>query len=138
MLDEKEVLEAITLDLLAKGYGILDKAMVHHGDVDIVARQLKTGAKLFITAAGIARSTAGRGKLEQQFTERQLFHSVARSINGAFKTGDRERFNPGDKIALAFPDIPGYKKYLTVQKPILDSLGIIVFLVSEDGAVRTL
>jgi hypothetical protein len=137
VLDEKEVLEAVTIDLLAKGYGILDKTTTDRDDVDIIARESKTGSKLFISAAGIARSKAGRGTLEAEFTERQLFHSVARTIHGALKTGDRERFNPGDRIVLAFPDIPGYQKYLTVQKSFLDSLGIVVLLVSEDSTIRT-
>ena len=63
---------------------------------------------------------------------------MAKAIHGALKTGDRERFNPGDRIVLAFADIPGYQKYLGVQKPILDSLGIVVLLISEEKTIRTL
>jgi hypothetical protein len=138
VLDENEVIEALALDLLKQGYGILKKSSTDHGDADLIVRESQSKVKLFISATGVARSKAGRSTLEEEYTESQLFHCVARSIQGALKTGDREHFNPGDRIALAFPNVPGYCKYLSVQKPVLDSLGITVFLVAEDKTVTTL
>lgn len=43
-----------------------------------------------------------------------------------------------DQIALAFPDTPGFRKYLAAEKPVLDSFGIEVFLVTEEKSVIAL
>ncbi len=135
MLDQEDVIEAVSLDLLEKGYAILNKPGSDHEGADIVARDSRSGAKIFVSAAGAARSEAGRGKLEAEYTETQLFRCVARSVHGAMRLQGEDRFNSGDHIALAFPDIPGCRKYLDAEKPVLEALGIKVFLVGEDKKV---
>jgi hypothetical protein len=138
MLDDTDVAEAVSHDLLMKGYSILRKHRADHNDVDIVARSPETGTKLFISAAGVASSQAGREKLAEVYTESQLFHCVSRGIHSALRIHGDYKFIPGDQIALAFPDTPGFRKYLSAEKPVLDSFGIKVFLVTEKKGVTTL
>jgi hypothetical protein len=138
MLDDTEVATAVSHELLKKGYSILRKHRANRNDVDIVARLPKKGAKLFISAAGVASSKAGREKLSDVYTESQLFHCVSRGLHSALRIHSDYKFIPGDQIALAFPDTPGFRKYLSAEKPVLDSFGIKVFLVTEERNVVTL
>jgi hypothetical protein len=138
MLEDLDVAAAVSHDLLKKGYSILRKCRADRNDVDIVARLPETGAKLFISAAGVASSRAGREKLAEVYTESQLFHCVSRGIHSAFRIHGDHKFIPGDQIALAFPDTPGFRKYLNAEKPVLDSFGIKVFLVTEEKNVTVL
>jgi hypothetical protein len=138
MLEENDVIAAVCTDLLRKGYAILKNATSPRQDVDLVAREPETGVKVFVSAAGAARSEAGRGKLEESYNEFRLFRCVTRSIHGALRIRGANKFGEGDHIALAFPDAPGCRKYLVAEKPVLDSLGIKVFLVNEDKDVHVL
>ena len=138
MLDETDVIEAIALDLLKRGFFILRKTREDHNDVDIVASWPETGAKILISAAGVSGSKAGRGRLEASYTESQIFYSISRAVRSALLMKGDLKFKPGDRLALAFPDTPGFREQLTAQKPVLDSFGIEVSLVSEDKKVRKL
>lgn len=138
MLVETDVIEAISLDLLNRGFSILRKSREALNDIDIVARWPETGAKILISAVGMSRSRAGRGKLEASYTESQIFYSVSRAILSALKMKGDLKFRPGDRIALAFPDTPRFREHLTAQKPALDSFGIEVSLVTEEKQVKRL
>jgi len=138
MLDDTDVIEAVSCDLLQKGYAILRKSRSDRNDVDIVARWSETGNKIFVSAAGVASSKAGRERLEEVYTESQLFNCVTRGIHSALRMEGTEKFAPGDQIALALPDTPGFRNYMNAEKTILDSLGIKVLLVTEDKNVITL
>jgi hypothetical protein len=138
MLEKADVIDAVSFDLLKKGYVIVRKSPTGEHDTDLVARHPETKARILISASGAARSKAGRGKLEESYLEARVFRCVTKSIYSAMKVHGADRFDPGDRIALAFPDTPTCHKYLSAEKPILDSLGITVFLVSEDKKVETL
>ncbi|MGA3174486.1 MAG: hypothetical protein ABSE25_08715 [Syntrophorhabdales bacterium] len=138
MLDEKEVTEAVSLYLSERGYTVPEKSIADPRGVDVVVYHPDTRSKIFISAAGVARSEAGRGKLEASYTESQVLRCVARGIYSAFKMPVPDHFIPGDKIAIAFPDIPAFHKYLNAQKPVMDSLGIKAFLVAGDSKVTEL
>jgi hypothetical protein len=136
MLDETDVIEAISLDLLERGFSIVRKSKEALNDVDIVAKWPETGAKILVSAVGMSRSRAGRGKLEASYTESQIFYSISRAVLSALKMKGDLKFKPGDRIALAFPDTPQFRKQLRAQKPVLDSFGIEVSLVSEERKVK--
>ncbi len=138
MLDETDVVEAITLDLLQRGFSVLRKSRKELTDIDIVAKWQESGAKIFISAVGMARSKAGRGKLETTYAETQIFYSISRAILSAMRIKGDLKFRPGDRIALAFPDTPRFRQRLNAQKPVLDSFGIEVSLVTEDKKVSRL
>jgi hypothetical protein len=138
MLGDSDIATAVSHHLLKEGYSILRKRRADRNDVDIIARLPETGAKLFISAAGVASSKVGREKLSEVYTESQLFHCVSRGIHSALRIHGDFKFISGDQIALAFPDTPGFRKYLAAEKAVLDSFGIKVFLVTEEKNVFTL
>ncbi len=138
MLDENEVTEAISLYLLDRGYAILQKSTTDRRGVDIVAYHPESKAKIFISVAGVAHSKAGRGKLEAAYTESQVLRCVARGVYSAMKIGVPDHFIPGDQIAIGFSDTPTFRKYLEAEKPIMDSFGIKIFLVSEEKKISVL
>ena len=138
MLDETDVIEAISLDLLKRGFSILRKSREDYDDVDIVANWPESGAKILISAVGVSPSRAGRGKLEASYTESQIFYSISRAVRSALRMKGDLKFKSGDRLALAFPDTPGFREQLSAQKPVLDSFGIEVSLVTEDRKVKRL
>ena len=138
MLDETDVIEAISLDLLERGFSIVRKSKEALNDIDIVAKWPETGAKILVSAVGMSRSRAGRGKLEATYTQSQIFYSISRAVLSALKMKGDLKFKPGDRIALAFPDTPQFRKQLRAQEPVLDSFGIEVSLVSEERRVKRL
>lgn len=135
MLNKSDVLEALSHYLLNEGYSVMEGSGKTDGAVDIIAGDPRSKSKTLISVAGVAHSRAGKGKLQSVYTESQVFRAVTRSIQGALKMHGTDCFNPGDRIALAFPDVPAFRKYLCAEKSVLDSLGIKVFLVTEDKGV---
>ena len=137
MLDEEEVLEAVSFDLLARGYGVVRKGEEDRREVDLVARDPVSGLRILISAAGSARSKAGRGRLEAQYTEAQVFRSIMRGVHSALRLRKTDEFRPGDQIGLAFPDVPAIRKYLSAEKPVMDALNVKIFLVTGEKKVVT-
>jgi hypothetical protein len=138
MLDKDEVLEAVSLELLERGYSVVRRSKEDHREVDMVARNPKSGGRILLSAAGSARSKAGRGKLEVQYTESQVFRGVVRGLYSALRMRKTDEFNPGDQIGLAFADVPALRKYLSAEKPVIDALSVKIFLVTEDKKVSLL
>jgi len=138
MLQENDVVEAISMDLLSKGYAILRVPASKSRDVDLIAQEPGPGARVFISVAGEALSRVGRGRLQEEHSESQLFRSITKSVHGAMRIRGAKKFRKGDRIVLAFPDVPGFRKYVVTAKPVLDSLGIKVFLVNERKEVHVL
>jgi len=133
MLDEDDVIEAVSLHLLEKGYYIVQKS--RRGKVDIVARDPQSNAKLLVTATGAAPSRAGKDKPRTSWTESQVFEALTTSIANALMIHYTGQLNPDDQIGLAFPDLPDVRKYLSAEKPIMDCLGIKFFLVTPEKGV---
>ena len=105
---------------------------------DIIARDPESKRRLFISAAGETRAEAAKEKPQSVWTESQVLRCMTRSVYSALTMRHEDQFDPGDQIALAFPDGPEYQKYLAVQKPVFDSLGVKVMLVREDKKVDVL
>ena len=133
MLDENDVIEAVSLHLLEKGYSIVQKS--RRGEIDIVARGPQSKAKLLVSATGAARPRAGGEKPQRSWTESQVFRALTRSIASALMIRHTGQFDPGDQIALAFPDLPAVRKYLSAEKPVMDCLSVRFFLVTPEKNV---
>ena len=138
MLDEEQVLEAVSFELLKRGYSVVRRPTEDPREADMVARDPASGGRILISAAGVARSKAGRGKLAAQYTESQVFRSVVRGYASALRMRKTGEFSPGDRIGLAFPDVPALRKYLSAEKPVMDALNVKIFLVTEEKKVVTL
>jgi hypothetical protein len=138
MLDENGVAEAVSLYLLERGYAVSQQQTTDRSGADIIAYHPESKAKMFVSTVGIARSKAGRGKLEAAYTESQVLRAVARGVTSALTMRTPDRFVPGDRIAVSFPDTPMFRTYLEAEKPVMDSFGIQIFLVSEDKKITML
>ena len=136
MLNEDDVLDAVSLHLLREGYSIVQKSS--RGEVDIIARDPQSKAKLLVKATGVAQSRAGGEKPRRSWTESQVFRAFTRSIAGALMIRHTPQFDPGDQIALAFPDLPAVRKYLSAEKPVMDCLGVRFFLVTPEKNVAVI
>lgn len=138
MLDKEGVTEAVTLDLLKRGYSILKKPRGRRRGADIIARDPGSKSRMFISSAGRARSKEEAERPLQIRTESQVLACMSRSIYTALRMRDENQFSPGDQIALAFPDVSECQKYLAVEKPVLDSLGVKILLVKDNKEVITI
>lgn len=138
MLSKDDVIEALVLDLLNKGYAIVKKARGRTKGADVIARDPESKTKLLISAAGPSRQEAAGFDKGSPRTESQALQCMTRSVYSALRMSKEDRFGPGDHVALAFPDGPACRKYLAVQKPAFDSLGVKVFVVKKDKEVQAL
>ncbi len=137
-MNKDDVAEAVSLDLLKRGYSILKKHRGRRKGADIIARDPESKRRLLISAAGLDRDEAAKQKPGVRRTESQVLECMARSVRSALTMPEEDRFGPGDQIGLAFPDVPTCRKYLAVEKPVLDSLGVKIFIVREDRQVSEL
>jgi hypothetical protein len=138
MITRNDITEAVSLDLLKKGYSIAERPKGRHKGADIIARDPETKARLFVSAAGRTRSEIAADKPRTAHTESEVLHCMVKSIHSALRTRKEDKFSRDDKIALAFPDAPECLRYLDAEKPVLDSLGVKIILVNEKKEVREL
>ena len=138
MLSKDDVIEALSLDLLKRGYAIVRRARGRTKGADIIARDPESKTKLLISAAGPSRKEAAKFEKGTPRTESQALQCMTRSVYSALRMSKEDRFGPGDQLALAFPDGAACRKYLAVQKPAFDSLGVKIFVVKKDNEVRAL
>ncbi len=132
MLDEDEIVEVVSRYLLEKGYAILQTS---GPGANIIAREPESDARILISATGFPGSKARMEKLGASYVESQIFRSVTKGISHALRLSKTDDFRTGDSIALVFPDTPAFRKYLTGEKSIMSSLGIKIFLVTEDNNI---
>ncbi len=138
MFDENKVAAGVSHYFLERGYAVNQVQPADRRGVDFIAYHPETKAKIFVSTAEIARSKAGRGKLEAAYTESQVLRAVTRGLGSALTMDTPDRFQPGDMIVVGFPDTPTFRKYLEAEKPVMDSFGIKIFVVSEDKKVSVL
>jgi hypothetical protein len=138
MLNKDDVVEALLLDFLNKGYSILTKGTGRTKGADIIARDPESRRKFFVSAAGPTRQEASKYEKGSPRTESQALQCMTRSVYSALRMRREDRFGPGDQIALAFPDGPACRKYLAMQKSAFDSLGVKVFVVKKDKEVTAM
>jgi hypothetical protein len=135
MLSKEDVATAVSIDFLKRGYSILKKPKGRRKGADVIAREPESQARVFVSAAGPAPTEAA-ADLDAVHTESEVLKCMTRSVYSALRMRDEHQFSPTDRIALAFPDVPECHRYLSAQKPFLDSIGVKILLVNEDREVR--
>lgn len=138
MLNKDDVTEAVSLDFLKRGYSILKKPKGRRRGADVIARDPESKARVLVSAAGRTPLETEIEKPNAVHTESQVLECMTRSVYSALRMRNENQFSPGDQIALAFPDVPECQRYLSAEKPVLDSLGVKIILVNEDKEVRIL
>jgi hypothetical protein len=133
-----DVIEAVSIDLLEKGYSVLKKPAWRRRGADLVARDPDTKKRLLISAAGHTRAELAKAGPHAFRTEPQLLTCMTRSVYSALRLRHEEEFGRDDEIVLAFPDIPSCQKYLAAEKSVLNALGVKVLVVKKDKEVTVL
>lgn len=138
MLNRDEIAAAVSVDLLRRGYSILTKPKGRRQGADIIAQEPRSKVKVFISAAGRHASETVAQEPETVRPESEVLECMKRSVYSALRMRHENQFGKGDQIALAFPDERGCRKYLTAEKPVLESLGVKILLVKDNKEVATL
>jgi hypothetical protein len=133
---EGNVQSRVAAHLAATGWSIIrvaDTAQRERG-VDIIAG--RDGQRLLVEVKGWPSTTYARGERAGQPKPTQPTLQATHWFAEGLTTLIRRRTEPRSPLALALPDMPRYRTLLGEAGWALDRLGIIVFLVSEQGNVE--
>jgi hypothetical protein len=136
MLTENDVIDAVCKYLEAHGHRIVSRCDTAQRGIDIVAARQGGLGRLLVEAKGETSADSKSARFGKAFNNAQVRDHVA----NAFYTGvclHSENHRKGDAVALAFPETSLHRKYLEPIKPVLDSLGIAIYIVRRDGSVIT-
>ena len=136
MLSKEDVATAVSHNFLKRGYSILKKPKGRRKGADVIARDPESQIRVFVSAAGRTPTEAAAAGLDAPHTESEVLKCMTRSVYSVLRMRDENQLSPADQIALAFPDVPECHRYLSAQKPFLDSIGVKIILVNEDKEVK--
>ena len=126
-MDENAVVAAICTHLTNAGYAILQRLSTTGQGIDMIAKHPNKSGRLLVEAKGGTSSRVGSARYGKPYDDNQVFDRVGKGFYTAGCLYSRHRAN-GDEVALAFPDLPLFRKYIGLVKPALVDLGITVFL----------
>jgi len=101
--------------------------------VDIVARDSQSRRILKIEAKGGTSSVESSNRFGQPYTQTQVFDRVSKGVFTALQFHASRKEN--EDAALAVPNTKWFRYYLDPVRSTLESFGIKVFLVNDDGTV---
>lgn len=127
VMDENAVVEAICKHLTNTGYAVLQRLSTTSQGIDIIAKHPNKPGRLLIEAKGGTSSRVGSPRYGKPYDENQVFDRVGKGFYTAGCLYGQHGAN-GDEVAVAFPDLPLFRKYISPVKPALVKLGITVFL----------
>jgi hypothetical protein len=136
MLNENDVVNACCSYLEGAGYKILQRCSTTNQGIDIIAKHASEVGRLLVEAKGGTSAREGSARFEKGFNRSQVFDRVAKCL---YTAAQMHTESPdGDSVAMAFPDTPLFRHYLSPIRTATDKLGFRVFLVSEDSSVQKL
>jgi hypothetical protein len=136
MLDENDVTKAVSNHIKSQGYVILQECTTNDRGVDIIAKHPSGSGNLSIEAKGARSSKPGSPRYGQDYRKAEVFDRVAKGIYTVIAMYANRK--DGDQVGLACPETAWFLEYLQPTKPVLDSLGITVYIVRPSLAVYTL
>lgn len=135
MLDENEVINYLSKHLEQNGYKILQKLNTTQQGIDLIAICYSSNKKLLIEAKGGTSSRQGSNRYGKPYTQTQVFDRVSKGFFTAAQLLSSHEKLDSVNVGLALPDERYFLKYLQEIKPILSQLGILVFIVKNNGSV---
>jgi hypothetical protein len=135
MLTENDVVDAVCDYLEAAGYKILMRATTSERRIDIVARLPEGSGRLLIEAKGETSSKSKTAGFGRPFDSAQTKVHVAEAFYAAACL-HAAHHSSSDSAGIALPDTPRHRELLNRIKPVIDSLGIVVYFVQRDRSVR--
>jgi hypothetical protein len=137
-MDENQVIEAVCSHLERAGFAITQRLHTTAQGIDVMARHRSTGAELYVEAKGGTSSRAGSNRYGKDYTQSQVFDRVAKGILTTMHLRDTYASKAKISVALAVPDSPWFRRYLTDVASQLATLEIGVLMVAPSGTVSYL
>ncbi len=135
-MDENEIVEALCVHLQGNGHTIVERRRTTDQGVDIVARHAASGRMVYIEAKGGTSSRQGSARFGKAYTDSQIFNRVAKGVYTALALrAQHPRWEAAD-VVLAVPASAQFTRYLAPVLPQLRMIGITVFVVADNKAVR--
>lgn len=135
VLDENDVIDAVCRHLEEHGYSLEQRLETTQKGVDVIARHVPTGRRLFVEAKGGTSSRKGSSRFGKRYTQSQVFDLTSKGFLATVRNHVERRHDDGDLAALAVPDLEWYREYLGAIRPAVEQLGIMVLWVSLEGDV---
>lgn len=114
-----------------QGYSIDQRLHTTQQGVDIIATNRSNGCRLLVEAKGATSSREGSARYGMGFTGSQVFDRVAKGVFTTLKLRAQYPDRQHTEVALAVPDLPGFRRQLEAVKRELSAAGLRVFLVAE-------
>ena len=137
-LDENEVIGAVCAHLEREGFSITQRLHTTAQGIDVIARHRASGQLLYVEAKGGTSSRAGSNRYCKDYTQSQVFDRVSKGIFTTMQLRGAHPDTAKVAVALAVPDSPWFRRYLTDVVGQLSTLEIGVLMVAPDGAVSDL
>lgn len=134
MLNENQVVEAVCNHLKSEGFQIKNRCSTKQQGYDIDAINPGSGRRLIIEAKGASSARKDSARYGKAFSDNQVRSHVARAFYAAAATLQKEGGNVD--VGIALPDQVVHKKFIEGISQSLHTLGILVYWVTDDLAVR--
>jgi len=129
MLTEDNVIDAVRDHLTEDGWQIVERATVTQRGHDLVAE--RGGRRIIIETKGAGSSKPGTARFGQEFDRGQVFDHVGKAVLKALRV-----VSAGEaQGAIALPGNDDHRSEVRRVADALAQLGVVVFWVTEDGAV---
>ena len=132
VITENDFIEAMCCYLEHRGYAILQALTTRQTGIDIVARHKESGLRVHIEAKGGTSSKPGSKRYGLPFAASQVRDHVSCAFYKAAQLLEDEC-----SVAIAVPATELHKKRLDDIRHAIERLGIVAFIIDDDGAVST-
>jgi hypothetical protein len=132
LLGEMDIVRCVTAFLETKQYSITSKvrSVSDHGD-DIVAVSPLTKVRLTVEAKGQTSTKSWSNRFGKEFDRNQKRDHLGKALLKSCEHIDRN-----ETAAIALPDDRVNRELIDSIVGAISRLGIVVFLVDQEGAVR--
>jgi len=131
MLTENDVVESVSGFLASRGYDVVQQLTTDVRGIDVVA--VGEAETWYVEAKGATSSKATTARFGTPFSTNQINSHVSRAIYTAMKILERAPAGTRTRAALALPANRGHREMVEAVRGSLDTLGVAVFWVDDDG-----
>lgn len=126
MLTEDQIVEAVCLELVRRGWAILGRAGTKERGADVLAK--KDGQVLLVEAKGETSNRATSARYGKPFDSGQVVDHVGKALVQALTA-----ISDGRLGAIALPAEPRHQRVVGKMQRALERAGVIVLWVLPDG-----
>jgi hypothetical protein len=131
-MDENEVIKKLVTHLKNQGWEIINFVPAGERGIDVEVKD-QSGQLWYIEAKGGTSSNPRSNRYGLPYTRSQVFDVTSKGLMQCF----HHLANHKDiKIGFVYPDGHHFRDYMNPIKPMLSSIGLNLFCVLENGAVK--